>query len=126
MPDQKTVLCIDDNASNLRLLEGMFKARQHLNVLSASTSEEGLALALTHQPDLILLDISMPHLDGYEVLARLRQHATLARTPIVAVTAKAQLLDRMKGLALGFTDYVTKPVDVQNLLGQVDRLLSSD
>ncbi len=126
MPNKKTVLCVDDNAANLRLLEGMFKMRSHLQVLSAATPEEGLELALAHHPDLILLDISMPRLDGYEVLARLRQHATLTNTPIVAVTAKAQLLDRMKGLALGFNDYVTKPIDVQSLLNKVDSLLSPD
>lgn len=126
MPNKKTVLCIDDNAANLRLLEGMFKMRSHLQVLSAATPEEGLELAISHHPDLILLDISMPRLDGYEVLSRLRQHATLTHTPIVAVTAKAQLLDRMKGLALGFNDYVTKPIDVQNLLNKVDSLLWPD
>jgi hypothetical protein len=124
MPDQKTVLCIDDNASNLRLLESMFVMREGLRVLSASTPEEGLHVALAEHPDLILLDISMPRIDGYEVLARLRQHPSLARTPVVAVTAKAQLLDRVKGMALGFADYVTKPIDIQDLLKKVDRWLA--
>ena len=124
MPDQKTVLCIDDNASNLRLLESMFVMREGLRVLSAGTPEEGLQVALAEHPDLILLDISMPRIDGYEVLARLRQHTSLARTPVVAVTAKAQLLDRVKGMALGFADYVTKPIDIQDLLKKVDRWLA--
>jgi hypothetical protein len=124
MPDQKTVLCIDDNASNLRLLESMFMMRAGLRVISASTPEEGLQVALAEQPDLILLDISMPRMDGYEVLARLRQHSSLAQTPVVAVTAKAQLLDRVKGMALGFADYVTKPIDIHDLLNKVDRWLA--
>ena len=124
MPDQKTVLCIDDNASNLRLLESMFMMRAGLRVISASTPEEGLQVALAEQPDLILLDISMPRMDGYEVLARLRQHPSLAHTPVVAVTAKAQLLDRVKGMALGFADYVTKPIDIHDLLNKVDRWLA--
>ena len=118
------MLCIDDNASNLRLLESMFVMREGLRVLSASTPEEGLQVALAEHPDLILLDISMPRIDGYEVLARLRQHPSLARTPVVAVTAKAQLLDRVKGMALGFADYVTKPIDIHDLLNKVDRWLA--
>lgn len=123
MSKPKTVLCIDDNASNLRLLERMFLMREDVHVLSASTPEEGLQLALSEHPDLILLDISMPRIDGYEVLAQLHQHPVLSRTPVMAVTAKAQLLDRAKGMALGFADYVTKPIDVQDLLQKVDRLL---
>ena len=124
MSEPKTVLCIDDNASNLRLLENMFLMRQDVRVLSASTPEEGLQMALAEHPDLILLDISMPRMDGYEVLAQLRQHTRLACTPVMAVTAKAQLLDRAKGMALGFADYVTKPIDVQELLKKVDGLLA--
>jgi CheY-like chemotaxis protein len=93
--------------------------------MTAHTAAIGLELA-THQPfDLILLDINMPEMDGYEVLAKLQQNKHTRHIPVVAITANATDQDIKRGEAAGFTYYLTKPLDVDHFLAAVDRLLSA-
>ena len=123
-PGQQTVLSIDDNPANLKLIERMIGSGQGITLLSAHTPQMGLDLARTHRPDLVLLDINMPGMDGYEVLARLRAEPNWVKhTPVVAVTANAMATDVAKGLEAGFTAYLTKPFVLDELLHTVNTLL---
>lgn len=123
---QQTVLCIDDNPSNLALLSRILKRAAHMHILTAHTPEMGIELALTHRPDLILLDINMPGMDGYQVLQALKADARLKHTPVLAITANAMPRDIERGIAAGFTDYLTKPLDVAGLMDAVKRHLVGD
>ena len=84
-----------------------------------------MELAGVHQPDLILLDINMPSINGYQVLKILKLDERLKHIPVVAVTAKAMTKDIEKGKAVGFTDYLTKPLDIPHFLAVIDQYLTS-
>ncbi|MFN2350059.1 MAG: ATP-binding protein, partial [Thioalkalivibrio sp.] len=119
-----TVLHIDDNPANLRLVAQILTRRPHLRLLSAPNPGLGLELATAHAPDLILLDINMPELDGYQVLKRLRATSTTAAIPVMALTAFATEGDVERGISVGFDEYLTKPLDVVHFLNVVDAHLS--
>ncbi len=113
-------LVIDDDPSIVRFLE-IFLQREGFVIHSALTGEEGLALAAKLVPDLILLDYTMPGLDGREVLRRLKEGERTERIPVVVLTARSDVGEKIKGLDLGVDDYVTKPFDIRELKA---RLLS--
>jgi PAS domain S-box-containing protein len=119
----RTVLCIEDNPANLRLIERILEPRQGLRLLSASQPNLGLELAQAHLPDLILLDINLPDMDGYAVMECLRTNAATRHIPVVAISANAMPKDLARGKAAGFADYLTKPLDVNRLLQAVENLL---
>jgi DNA-binding response OmpR family regulator len=121
------VLVIDDEAP-IRLLCRVNLEAEHIEVLEAEDGPEGLELARSEQPDVILLDVMMPGLDGWEVLQRLLEDDQTREIPIVFLTARAELRDRARGLELGGVDYVTKPFNptelaplVQGLIERVER-----
>ena len=118
------VLHIEDNPSNLKLIAHVLTLRPHIRLLQAPTPGLGLELAAIHRPDLILLDINMPDLDGYGVLAELRADSVTAKIPVVAVTANATTRDIERGKAAGFDEYLTKPVNVTRLLDTIDTVLA--
>ena len=118
------VLCIDDNPVNLKLLTRMLQREPQLQVYTSSDSHGALDLADRLQPSLILLDINMPGLNGYELLTLFRQHARLSRVPVVAVTADAMKDDIDRGRDAGFNDYLTKPLDLESLRRVLQRTLS--
>ncbi|HUX38485.1 MAG TPA: PAS domain S-box protein [Rectinemataceae bacterium] len=120
-----TVLYIEDNPANLRLVSRILATREDIYLLTAPGSSLGLELAEAHRPDLILLDLNMPDMDGYGVLARLRASDWGKSTPVVAVTALAMTHDIERGKAAGFAEYLTKPLDVQRFLDVVDSLLKT-
>jgi CheY-like chemotaxis protein len=120
------VLCIEDNPANLRLVEAILGRREHLRLLSASEPSMGLELARTQQPALILLDINLPDMDGYEVMQCLQENAATQHIPVVAITAKAMPQDLERGKAAGFLDYLTKPLDMSRLLAVVDEVLAGE
>jgi CheY-like chemotaxis protein/anti-sigma regulatory factor (Ser/Thr protein kinase) len=119
-----TILYIEDNPANLKLVAQILGHRRHIQLLTAHTPEIGIELASMHRPELILLDINMPSMDGYQVLEIFKADPVLKHTPVVAVTANAMLRDIERGKAAGFTDYVTKPVQVAKFLGIVDQCLN--
>jgi len=121
---QGTVLCIDDNPVNLALLVALLEDRPGLQVVTSTAPLRGLALAQELRPDLVLLDIQLPDIDGLEVLRRLRHSADTAHIPVIAVSADAMPTMVERCLAAGFADYVTKPVDADRLLDAVDRELA--
>lgn len=98
-------------------------ARRGHEVTLASDGAEGLRRALTEAPDIILMDLSLPDLDGWEATRRLRAHEATRELPVIALTAHAMQGDREQALAAGADDYDTKPVDLERLLGKIDALL---
>lgn len=119
-----TVLYIEDNPINIKLISQILTRRPQIRLLTAHAPELGIELAFAHLPDLILLDINMPGMDGYQVLQSLRANAVLDRTPVIAVTANAMPREIRRGIEAGFTAYVTKPVDVEQFLQAVDEALA--
>lgn len=121
--DEQRVLCIDDNPSNLKLMTQILGRHGKLRLLTAHAPQLGVELALAHRPHLILLDINMPDMDGYEVLAVLQENPATCRTPVIAITANALTRDVERGRAAGFLDYLTKPIDIASFLRVVDQAL---
>ncbi len=118
-----TILCIEDNEQNLYLITFMLEAAGHA-VLQARSGKEGIEVAERTRPDLILLDIQLPEMDGYEIARRLRSNPALAKTPLVAVTSYAMVGDREKALEAGCDDYVEKPINPETFVAQIARHLS--
>ena len=108
----KKILCIEDNLANLKLIEQMIALHPHIQLHSSHKAEQGLALALEIMPDLILLDIRMPKMDGYQLLSLFREHKKLKTIPIVALSAEAKPTDLFKGKQAGFSAYLTKPINL--------------
>jgi len=120
--ERREVLYIDDNEVNLELVHAVLLQLPDVRLRTASRPEDGLAQALREPPHLVLLDLHMPGLDGYAVLARLKAHPATAGVPVVAVSADATQSDVEAARAAGFSDYVTKPLDVDELIATVLRL----
>jgi len=116
--EKRTVLVVDDTPENLAVLSGVL--RPHYTVKVAPSGERALQIALSDDaPDIILLDIMMPEMDGYEVLRRLQAAAVTEGIPVIFVTAKDQENDEQVGLDLGAVDYITKPISPAILLARV-------
>ncbi len=121
-PPLREVLYIDDNAVNLLLVESVLAQVPGIRLHCARRPQEGLAVAVRQPPRLVLLDIHMPEMDGYAVLARLKAHPATAAVPVVAVSADATPGDIEAARAAGFAAYLTKPLDVEALIEAVQRL----
>ncbi len=118
-----TVLYVEDNPANIKLVAQLLARRRHLRLLTAHVPALGIELARTGRPDLILLDINMPGMDGYQVLEVLRADAVTRSIPVIALTANAMPRDIERGKAAGFSDYLTKPIDVPSFFAAIDNLL---
>jgi two-component system, cell cycle response regulator DivK len=105
------VLVVEDNEKNMKLFRDVLQASGY-RLLEATTGERAMALAAEHQPNLVLMDIQLPDIDGVEALGRLRADARTASIPVVALTAQAMHGDRERFLDAGFDAYISKPVDV--------------
>ncbi len=121
----RTALYIEDNPVNLLLMEAMLSRVPGLRLLSAALPSIGLSMVAAAPPDLILLDIQLPEIDGYEVLRRLRAEPSSRHIPVIAVSANAMRGDVEKGLAAGFVRYLTKPLDMVTLIGAVEQALAA-
>jgi CheY-like chemotaxis protein len=122
--EQKHVLIVDDDMRNIFALKAVLKSRA-IPCLSAATSAEALQLlSADHQVGVVLMDIMMPDMDGYEAISALRAMSWNSRLPIIAVTAKAMVGDREKCLEAGADNYISKPIDVDELLVQLQQYLS--
>ena len=117
------ILIIDDDVDTLRLV-GLMLQRQGYEISAASNGSQGLAKALEERPDLILLDVMMPDMDGYEVARRLRKNPVTVNVPILMFTAKTQLDDKVAGFEVGADDYLTKPTHPTELQAHVKALLA--
>ncbi|HTL10287.1 MAG TPA: response regulator [Chitinophagaceae bacterium] len=122
----KKILLIEDNA-DIRLNTAEILELSNYKVLTAANGKQGVEMALTQHPDLIICDIMMPELDGYGVLHAVQKHEELHHTPFIFLTARAERTDFRKGMELGADDYLTKPFDATELLNAVDgRLKKSE
>jgi CheY-like chemotaxis protein len=118
----KRILVAEDRPASLELICTVLETVGY-EVIRAADGHEALEKALSNAVDLVLLDLQMPKLDGFGVLAELRKDSGFANTPIVALTASAMQGDRERALAAGFSSYITKPVDIRLLRSELERLL---
>lgn len=116
------LLYIEDNAANLRLVRKILAMRPQIEMFGAESAEAGLELARAQRPELILLDINLPGMDGFEVLRRLQAFPETSAIPVIAVTANAMPADIERGREAGFVEYLTKPLDVKRFLALLDRM----
>ncbi|MCW8924020.1 MAG: response regulator [Gammaproteobacteria bacterium] len=118
-----TILYIEDNLANLRLVTQLLERKDNIKILGSDEPLLGIDLAVEYRPDLILLDINLPGIDGFEVLERLRENKLTCDIPVIAVSANAMQKDIEKGLEAGFDDYIIKPIVIKDLLRTVDSKL---
>ncbi|MEQ9200529.1 MAG: ATP-binding protein, partial [Rhodospirillales bacterium] len=110
-----TVLYVEDNSANMMLMEEVVSRINGVTLLTATNAETGLSLARTHKPNLIILDINLPGMDGYEALKAIRNEPGLAETPVVALSADAMPQQVERGKKAGFHDYLTKPINIREV-----------
>ena len=118
------ILLVEDNEMNRDMLSRRL-IRRGYNVIIAVDGESGLALARSEAPSLILMDMSLPILDGWEAARRLKAAPATHRIPVIALTAHAMSSDRDKALAAGCDDYDTKPIELERLLAKIEALLGA-
>ena len=117
------ILLIEDNELNRDMLSRRLQ-RRNFEIITAVDGLEGIEKARTEAPDLILMDLGLPELDGWEATGRLKSEAATKQIPIIALTAHAMSGDREKALEAGSDDYETKPIDFKRLLGKIESLLN--
>ena len=118
-----TVLIIDDEPDNIELLTRRL-VRRGFVVLSAMSAEDGIAKAIAEQPDVVLMDIKMPIVDGFEATRRLKADPATKAIPVVALTNHAMQEDRDRAAAAGADEYETKPLDLDRLLAKIQTLVT--
>jgi DNA-binding response OmpR family regulator len=117
--NQKQVLVIEDDPNTANLV-AVYLEKEGFHALQAHDGEKGLALAVKHRPDLVILDLMLPRMDGWEVCRRLRQSSDV---PLIMLTARGEEIDRVSGLTLGADDYVVKPFSPRELVARVKAIL---
>lgn len=123
-PLRHTLLYVEDNPANIRLVDQLIGQIGGIRLLTAPDAPTGLEIALHRKPDLILVDINLPGIDGYELLARLREQDETRAIPVLALSANAMPEDVERGLSAGFRHYLTKPVDVRRFREAVEAVLA--
>ena len=119
--EKSKILAVDDNSINLAIIEELLGSQY--NLMSVSTGIDALKMAHEFQPDMIILDIMLHGMNGYEVCQQIRKSSSLKHTKIIMVSAKAMASERLKGFQVGADDYLTKPFDGDDLLAKVSALL---
>ena len=119
----KKILIIEDNALNMKLVTAILKPDNHL-VYGTDNAESGIELAREHRPDLILMDIQLPNMDGLEATKIIKSDPDLKHIPVIALTSYAMKKDREKATAVGFAAYITKPIEVENFSEKIKAFIS--
>jgi two-component system, cell cycle response regulator DivK len=122
-PIVRKLLYVEDNEDNLYMLQLRFDVIGGYEVLSARDGAAGIAIAVAEQPDLILMDLNLPEIDGWEATRRLKADPMTREIPIIALSAHAMAGDREKALATGCDDFDTKPVEFDRLLTKIEHAL---
>jgi PAS domain S-box-containing protein len=120
------ILYVEDNSANLELVKQILMVRENINMFSAPDASLGIDLAISHQPDLILMDINLPGMSGIEAFKILRNTPDTSQIPVIAVSANAMERDIRKAMATGFVDYIAKPFNVPQFLEKIDKVMSED
>lgn len=120
------ILYVEDNDDNVYMLKMRFELLDGFEVLVADNGETGVATAIAERPDLIVMDLDLPVVDGWEASRRLKSEPVTRDIPIIALTAHAMSGSREKALAAGCDEFDTKPVDFDRLLQKINRLLAED
>ena len=123
---QCTVLYIEDSPTNLFLVREILSTRPNITFLSARDAELGIELAQVRCPDLILMDLNLPGMDGIAATKKLQIHKETREIPVIAVSAYATETDKKNAMAAGFKDYVTKPFNIRELLETIDEILKQN
>ena len=121
--DRDTVLMVDDNPTNLQVLQATLEGEGY-RLLAARDGASALAVSAKAEPDLILLDIMMPGMDGYEICEQVKANPETAHTYIIMVSAKTQVEDRRRAALAGADEYVTKPFDIAHVMDRVGAALN--
>ena len=124
LPGQHTVLYVEDNPANLTVMEEIFDRFPNTNLKSAHNGLIGLERARSLRPDLIILDIHLPDINGYELLTRLKLYDETRHIPVIALSANAMPKDIERGRNAGFLDYLTKPLNIQVIIEAINRALA--
>lgn len=123
MSQTKRILYVEDNPQNMRLVRKLLKVNGY-DTIEAISGESGVEAAVREIPDLILMDINLPDIDGMEATRRIKAHANLAKIPVIALTAAAMRGDRERILTAGCDDYLQKPIDTVQMIETVKRHLA--
>lgn len=115
---RKKILVVDDS-STIVMMQRMVLAKHAYDVVTATDGEEAIGIAVREKPDLILMDVVMPRMNGFEACRRIRQEADIQGVPIIMVTTRGEMINVEKGFESGCTDYVTKPINPVELLTKV-------
>lgn len=118
----KRILVIEDNETNIYLIGFILRKNGH-EVIEARTGEEGLELAIKDKPDLVLMDIQLPGIDGLETTRRIRESKADSEVPVIALTSYAMTGDREKALKAGCTGYIEKPINPDTFMGEIEKYL---
>ncbi len=119
------ILYIEDDLARLKLMQRIIGLTDGLSLLPAHNAELGLEMVKTHNPDMIILDVNLPGINGLEALDRLKEMQVVPGIPVIALSAAAGVEDINKGLEADFQEYLTKPVDLQQVLGVINKLLAN-
>lgn len=119
MTDKHLVLYVEDNPANMRLVEQILKQFPDVELIGEETAESGIDVAEQRQPELILMDINLPGMDGFQALAELKRMETTRHIPVVAISANAMDTDVQRGLDSGFHGYLTKPLNLQQFMSMI-------
>jgi len=122
MKNTKRILVVEDNETNMYLISFILKSRGY-EIIEAKSGEEGVDIAVKERPDLILMDIQLPGIDGLDATKRIRKSKAAREIPIVALTSYAMTGDREKSLSAGCTGYIEKPINPDTILGEIEKYL---
>ena len=125
MNEKKRILLIEDNPLNMKLAADLLEAEGY-EVIKAEDGEKALSIIVNDIPHLILLDLQLPGIDGYEVLKKMRKNTNLADVKIIAVTASVMQSDQEKIRSAGFDEYISKPIDIDNFTQTIEALLGKE
>jgi len=122
MKNTKRILVVEDNETNMYLISFILKSRGY-EIIEARSGEEGAGIAIKEKPDLIIMDIQLPGIDGLETTRRIRKSEAAGDIPIVALTSHAMTGDREKALRAGCTGYIEKPINPETVLSEIEKYL---
>ena len=120
---KKTILIIEDNDLNMKLVKSLLKIGE-FDVIEAENAEKGIQLTRDYHPDLILMDIQLPGIDGLQATRKIKEDDDINDIPIVALTSYAMQGDRQKAIDAGCSGYITKPIDTRGFLNNIERYIS--